>query len=158
MVDGQALERAISEREAEIERLQQRLTDAAAWQAEHQAENDRLRAGQDWQRGEIERLRAENAELYRLRGAAQDICEDLRAALKPFADYADPRNGVPPSFQITAGSSMARKQIIMQDCYRARDAFEQQERAAKPSSLDQGGISDRLSNFDAYGNRIRDPS
>lgn len=56
MVDGQALERSISEREAEIERLQQRLTDAAAWQAEHQAENDRLRAGQDWQRGEIERL------------------------------------------------------------------------------------------------------
>lgn len=43
--------------------------------------------------------------------ALRDENEKLRAALKPFADYADPRNGVPPSFQITVGSSMARKQL-----------------------------------------------
>jgi len=49
--------------------------------------------------------------------------ERLRAALKPFADYADPRNTVPADFRISAGSTMARKQLTMGDCYRARAAL-----------------------------------
>jgi hypothetical protein len=48
----------------------------------------------------------------------------LRAALKPFADYADPRRVVPPTFQITSGSNLARKQLTMEDCYRAKEALE----------------------------------
>lgn len=65
------------------------------------------------------------SELYRL----QHEIDRLREALKPFADYADPRRGVPPSFQITAGSPMARKQLLMQDCYRARDALDNEQKA-----------------------------
>lgn len=62
--------------------------------------------------------------------AAEAEIERLRAALKPFADYADPRNGVPPSFPITAGSPLARKQLLMQDCYRARDAIAHEQNAS----------------------------
>lgn len=86
---------------------------------------------------EIERAHSRNAELL---SEASELAADLRrvmaenerlrAALKPFADYADPRNGVPPSFQITAGSPLARKQLLMQDCYRARDALTHEQSAS----------------------------
>lgn len=43
----------------------------------------------------------------------------LEKALQPFANYADSRNVVNPEFIITAGSSIAKKQLTMGDCYRA---------------------------------------
>ena len=48
---------------------------------------------------------------------------DMRAALQPFADYADPRNKVRPEIPITPGSIMAKRQLTMGDCYAARDAL-----------------------------------
>lgn len=54
----------------------------------------------------------------------QAIVERQRAALKPFADFADPRNKVPTHFTITTGSYMAKLQLTMGDCYRARAALE----------------------------------
>lgn len=47
----------------------------------------------------------------------------LEAAVKPFAEYADPRNLMPASLPISNGSSMARQQLTMGDCYAARDAL-----------------------------------
>jgi hypothetical protein len=44
----------------------------------------------------------------------------LEAALQPFADFADPREKMPPDFVITPGSAMARRQLTMADCYAAR--------------------------------------
>lgn len=40
----------------------------------------------------------------------------------------------------------------------ATKALEQQAPRPASSSLEQGGISDRLANFDDYGDRIRDRS
>lgn len=51
--------------------------------------------------------------------ALSALCE----ALKPFAGFADPRNTVPETWPITQGSRMARKQLTMGDCYRARAAL-----------------------------------
>lgn len=48
---------------------------------------------------------------------------DIIAALEAFAAYADPRRSVPASMPITNGSSMARKQLTMGDCYAAADAL-----------------------------------
>ncbi|WDA37826.1 hypothetical protein [Sphingobium sp. YC-XJ3] len=48
---------------------------------------------------------------------------DIIAALEAFAAYADPRRSVPASMPVTSGSSMARKQLTMGDCYAAADAL-----------------------------------
>lgn len=72
---------------------------------------------------EIERLQAENERLqtgWELATKAVDENESLRAALKPFADYADPRVVVPFDFVITQGSELAKRQLTMGDCYEAR--------------------------------------
>jgi hypothetical protein len=45
--------------------------------------------------------------------------------IKPFADFADPRNVLPDDYVITRGSPLARAQLTMGDCYRAREALEQ---------------------------------
>lgn len=47
----------------------------------------------------------------------------LEAALRPFAEYADPRGNVPAHLQITSGSSIARRQLTMGHCYTARAAL-----------------------------------
>lgn len=48
----------------------------------------------------------------------------LRQALKPFSDYAIVgANKVPEDFIISLGSPLARKQLTMGDCIRARDAL-----------------------------------
>ena len=47
----------------------------------------------------------------------------LRAALAPFADYAQGRRLPPDSYVITQGSSMARRQLTVGDCKRALEAF-----------------------------------
>jgi hypothetical protein len=48
---------------------------------------------------------------------------ELRAALGPFAEFAD-RNGVIPGDTIiTMGSSMGKRQITMEDCYVAMRAI-----------------------------------
>jgi len=78
-----------------------------------------------WALAEIERLQAAKRRALAIADERAKESVVLRAALQPFAAYADPRNGVPPSFQITVGSPLARKQLIMQDCYRAREALEQ---------------------------------
>lgn len=49
--------------------------------------------------------------------------ERLRAALKPFSDYVDPRRKLPADTQITRGSPFSRGQLTMGDCYRAADAL-----------------------------------
>jgi hypothetical protein len=54
-----------------------------------------------------------------------DEIERLRAALKPFANYADPSGVFPPTVEITTGSRFARKQLTMGDCYEAARALEQ---------------------------------
>lgn len=59
--------------------------------------------------------------------AASEI-EKLLTVLKPFAEYADPRNKFPESLKITNGSGFARQQLTMGDCYRARDAINIHER------------------------------
>ena len=46
-----------------------------------------------------------------------------REALQPFADFADMRRNVPGDFIITQGSSLAKRQLKMADCYRARAAL-----------------------------------
>jgi BMFP domain-containing protein YqiC len=90
----------------------------------------------------IEQLEAENANLRRWKAldkpltAAMSIAkshliplhaciEQLEAALRPFADFADPRNKIPADMVLTAGSSMARKQLTMADCYAARAVLDQ---------------------------------
>lgn len=83
----------------------------------------------------IRRLVAERdetqTEVAQLHGAAnrlQVLAKEyvaLRAALKPFADYADPTGRVPPDLSISAGSHMARRQLRMSDCYAAKAAHEQ---------------------------------
>ncbi len=50
----------------------------------------------------------------------------LQKALRPFADYADMRGFVPDDMIISAGSPMAKRQITMGDCRRARAVFEPQ--------------------------------
>jgi hypothetical protein len=49
--------------------------------------------------------------------------EVLREALKPFADYADPHGRFPPNLSITVGSDIAKRQLTMGDCYKARAAL-----------------------------------
>ena len=51
--------------------------------------------------------------------------EGLRKALEPFAAYADPHGAFPADLPITSGSSMARKQLTMGDCYNAAEALSQ---------------------------------
>lgn len=51
--------------------------------------------------------------------------ERLRAALKPFADYADPTAVFPPTIDITTGSRFAVRQLTMGDCYEAARALDQ---------------------------------
>jgi hypothetical protein len=46
---------------------------------------------------------------------------DAGAALKPFAEFDDGR--APESLPITAGSSLARKQLTIGDCRRAKAAM-----------------------------------
>jgi hypothetical protein len=62
-----------------------------------------------------------------IREQAETI-ERLRAALKPFADYADPSAVFPPTIEITKGSRFARRQLTMGDCYEAARVLEQQLR------------------------------
>lgn len=47
----------------------------------------------------------------------------LEEALKPFAAFADPERRVPENLQITAGSRMARSQLLMRHCYLAADTL-----------------------------------
>ena len=47
----------------------------------------------------------------------------LEAALKPFADFADPNRRFPATMPITNGSGMARRQLTMGDLYAALEAL-----------------------------------
>lgn len=60
--------------------------------------------------------------------ALQADSDRLQAALKPFAEYADPRVIVPFDFVITNGSKMAKRQLTMGDCYEARRALDGEKR------------------------------
>lgn len=68
---------------------------------------------------------AGNSELSQDLDKCAGEIERLRAALKPFADFADPRKKVPAVVIITNGSPLARPQLRMQDCYAAADALQQ---------------------------------
>jgi hypothetical protein len=48
----------------------------------------------------------------------------LKEVLQPFADFADESVTLPNTFVINKGSSMARRQLTMGDCYRARAVLE----------------------------------
>ena len=52
-----------------------------------------------------------------------DRVAELRAALKPFADYADPRRTFKAEAQDTPGSPCAKPQLTMGHCYAAADAL-----------------------------------
>lgn len=85
----------------------------------------------------IEALEGENERLRKLlfaageqsqreadkKDAAEARAERLRVALEPFAAFADERNTVPPDYQITSGSPIARRQLTMGNCYNARKAI-----------------------------------
>ena len=65
-----------------------------------------------------------------LHGAGYVIVKDganeiafLRAALKPFAAYADRYYVAPDNLPISTGSPLAKTQITMGDCYRAAAAL-----------------------------------
>lgn len=47
----------------------------------------------------------------------------LESALEPFARFADPSRRVPETLPITQGSSIARRQLYMRDCYLAADTL-----------------------------------
>lgn len=47
----------------------------------------------------------------------------IKSILKPFADFADPTRRFSRDLKITAGSSIARRQLTMGDCYDAADAL-----------------------------------
>lgn len=47
----------------------------------------------------------------------------LEAALKPFADYADHTRTIPHNYILTDGSNLAKRQLIMGDCYKAAEAL-----------------------------------
>lgn len=64
------------------------------------------------------------------------MSDSLKAALEPFAAFADPRRNMPPSMPITQGSGMARRQLTMGDCYAAADAL-----AALDTSTALGAIT-----------------
>ena len=49
--------------------------------------------------------------------------ERLREALRPFADYADQGSSFPDEFKITFGSRLAKRQLTIGDCRRAREAL-----------------------------------
>jgi len=71
---------------------------------------------QDKAANHIDELKAENEALEsRLRMAVE--------TLLPFADFAHARDGVPPDMPITMGSGIAKRQLTMGDCYKARDAI-----------------------------------
>lgn len=55
---------------------------------------------------------------------AEKLLAECLNALRPFAEFADPRRVVPPGMPITQGSSMARRQLTMGDCYFARDTWD----------------------------------
>jgi hypothetical protein len=57
--------------------------------------------------------------------AAKDVrIAALEEALKPFADYADHIGISPDNLIITQGSLLAKKQLTMADCRRAREELE----------------------------------
>src|SRR5688572_6371238 len=82
---------------------------------------------------EIERLQSELVAANVRAGKYSAGCEQceplraeierLRAALEPFADYADPSNRFPATAEITHGSKLARRQLTMGDCYAAHAAL-----------------------------------
>lgn len=55
--------------------------------------------------------------------------ERLRDALQPFANFADPRGKMPGDLAITHGSLIAKRQLVMDDCYRARKALSKEQGA-----------------------------
>jgi hypothetical protein len=50
--------------------------------------------------------------------------QQLRAVLKPFAEYADKTHTFPPDTVITMGSPMSKRQLTMGDCYGALHVLE----------------------------------
>ena len=50
-----------------------------------------------------------------------------RNALKPFADFSDPRGKVPTTMAITQGSHLAKSQLFMGDCYAAYAALHKEK-------------------------------
>lgn len=63
-----------------------------------------------------------NGEAHLARAVAE--ITQLREALRPFADYAPAaQQQVPGHINITQGSWMARRQLTMADCYKARAAL-----------------------------------
>jgi hypothetical protein len=52
------------------------------------------------------------------------ILDRTMEALQPFAVYADQRGKIPIDYQITQGSPVAKRQLTMGDCYKAKEALE----------------------------------
>ena len=98
------------------------------------AERDKMQAAldrlTDWMTGKgwshcttevelMEQVDDIEAERDRLRAANEKLIE----ALEPFAEFADPNDMVPANLPIAMGSSMAKQQLTMGDCYKARFAL-----------------------------------
>ena len=86
-------------------------------------------------------LGTSQAKVYRLR----ELLAAATAALKPFANYADPTGVFPRTVSITSGSVIAGDQLTMGDCYNAWAAlaFIQKEKIKNepPAPAEQPGQS-----------------
>lgn len=61
----------------------------------------------------------------KIKSCGEGDCENglliarLVTALRPFADFADPRKTIRAAHEITQGSRLAKRQLTMGDCYLA---------------------------------------
>lgn len=94
-----------------IDDLERELAGVRAERTEAEASCDRLRAQYD-------NVREMN---IRINGAYMARLFKAQEVIKPFAEFADPTNRLPPDFTITGGSPMAKRQLTMGHCYDARE-------------------------------------
>lgn len=99
---------------------------AAKWQVQHaDTANTLVQQGMA--------LESQAAELTSLRAVADKMAE----ALTPFTAFADKSQRSPPEMAITSGSTMAKRQLCMGDCYEAAEV--RAEYAALSPPTDRAG-------------------
>lgn len=72
----------------------------------------------------VQHLRELGEEHHPWLAKVADLILAQHEALKPFAEFADPRHKLPADFQITMGSSFGKRQLIMGDCYNAKEVYD----------------------------------
>jgi hypothetical protein len=95
---------------------------------------------------EIKALKSARAEELVHIAALRAEVEKLRSALKPFAEYGVASSTLPDDFPISPGSTMARRQLTIGDCRRAKAALAapvDQERKAWASVREGAAMAKR---------------